>query len=361
MGFWDRHGLPDLYTGNAGGGVAPLETFSAANKDVRSMWASKAGVDGRPANLPGHIDDYWNNYRSDTDYSYEDTSPDPYVTLHRPEHAPDCIGDFIGLSQRKWTNMAGECDGNVDAFSFVYWDKSGRRRSNYTSTNTTGELTPDIQSGLRAWSRSRGYEADVFTQLSSFNSERTSSAGFTFADVKAEIDSGYPVLCFLQPPGEYSRNLGGSMTRGNPEIHGVLIYGYIEDPAHGITDSVVIRTSWGSGDNQIQPWSNLNWLGLYPVRGVIGYHPKPKVRTFTRGNGSISLSWDGPSAYLMDMYAPPGTEARALHRYQVEASRSLTNPSWQAVGATTTERSITVPDCCEDFPFFRVQLLPPSQ
>src|SRR5262245_21380791 len=57
MGFWDRNGFPDFYTGPTGGGLAPLETFSTGNKGIRSMWASKAGVDGRPANQYGHIDD----------------------------------------------------------------------------------------------------------------------------------------------------------------------------------------------------------------------------------------------------------------------------------------------------------------
>src|SRR5262245_30583441 len=55
MGYWDRHGMDDFYTGPTGGGVAPLDTATAANKGVRSMWASKAGVDGRPLNQPGHI------------------------------------------------------------------------------------------------------------------------------------------------------------------------------------------------------------------------------------------------------------------------------------------------------------------
>src|SRR3954470_10586716 len=49
MGFWDRNGLSDFYTGPTAGGVAPLSTSGSANKGIRSMWASKAGFDGRPA------------------------------------------------------------------------------------------------------------------------------------------------------------------------------------------------------------------------------------------------------------------------------------------------------------------------
>src|SRR3954464_10311719 len=56
MGYWDRNGLPDFYTGPTGNGVAPLNSFGL-NQGIRSMWASKGGFDGRPANQPGHADD----------------------------------------------------------------------------------------------------------------------------------------------------------------------------------------------------------------------------------------------------------------------------------------------------------------
>src|SRR5262245_8881486 len=86
MGYWDRHGFANFSTGPTAGGVAPLEN-RGNNYSIRSMWASKAGVDGRPADQPGHIDDYWISYRDDLNYSYESTYPDPYVTAGRPEHA----------------------------------------------------------------------------------------------------------------------------------------------------------------------------------------------------------------------------------------------------------------------------------
>jgi len=149
MGYWDRNGLPNFYTGPTGGGLAPLNTVGA-NAGIISMWASKANFDGRPANRPGHVDDYY--------IEYERIDADPYVTAGRPEHAPDCIGDFIGLSQRKFTSMNGECDGNIDAFSFVYWQTNGQRRVNFTNA-------VDIQSGLKAWAKYRGYDADTFSQL----------------------------------------------------------------------------------------------------------------------------------------------------------------------------------------------------
>jgi len=360
-GFWDRHGMENFYSGPTADGVAPLNNFGA-NVGIRSMWASKAGFDGRPANQPGHIDDYWINYASDFNYSYESTATDPYVTAGRPEHAPDCLGDFIGLSQKKWTNMANECDGNIDAYSFVFWDKTGRKRSNFAFTNTTGQHIPDIQSGLRAWAQYRGYEADVFTQLSDFNPERTTAAGFTYENVKAEIDAGYPVLCYLQPPGQFSRDsrffnppeLNPVMPKANPEIHGVMIYGYIEDVAEvGVSKGVLIRTSWGSGDNVITEWSANNWLGLYPPRGVIGFHPKPKITSVTREGGNVTIAWDGPSSQLYDNFAGTTT---TVHRYQLERATTLSPPNFTPVGSVGTARTATVSD---DGPaYYRVRLNP---
>ena len=360
MGFWDRNGFPDFYTGPTGGGLAPLDTFSTANKGIRSMWASKAGVDGRPADQYGHIDDYVGLNVSDNMDSYESTADDPYVLRGRPEHKPDCIGDFIGLNQKKWTSLAGECDGNIDAYSFVFWDKTGARRVNHAQTNSsTGQYTPDIQSGLRAWTRYRGYDADVFTQLTSFNPERTVAAGFTYNDVKAEIDAGYPVLCFLQPATQFYRNLSDPVPmKANPEIHGVLIYGYYDDPAGGYPQTVLIRTSWGSGSGYgPQSWSSFAWLGLFPVRGVIGYHPKPKITSFTRTNGTVTLNWDGPSAQLVDVVAGSRRDA---HVYQVE--RSLDMQTFQPEGPTTSLHTATIPECCGGAVsvFYRVTLLPPS-
>jgi hypothetical protein len=359
MGFWDRHGMSNFYSGPTAGGVAPLNNCGG-NIGIRSMWASKAGLDGRATDKPGHSDDYWSRYVIDLScgfadsYSYESTVADPYVTAGHAEHVPDCIGDFIGLSQKKWTNLANECDGNIDAYSFVFWDKSGKRRSNFSFTNTAGQYIPDIQSGFKAWARYRGYDADVFTQFSDFNPERT-GGGFTYEDVKAEINAGYPVCVYLQPTNQFFRSLPG-MPKANPEIHGVMIYGYVQDnPEVGASKGVIIRTSWGSGDNQIIEWSANNWLGLFPPRGVIGFHPKPKITQVTREAGNITIAWDGPSAQLFDYLAGTTT---TVHRYQVERASTLSPPNFAAVGAPTTNRTATVPDSDAGPAFYRVRLSP---
>ena len=342
MGFWDRNGFADFYTGPTGGGVAPLNNFGA-NFGIRAMWASMAGMDGRPADKPGHMNDYY--------VAYESTQADPYVVAGRPEHEPDCIGDFIGLSQRKWTNMNEECDGNIDAYSFVFWDTNGLKRSNYMPTNEAGGPIPDIPSGLRRWSQWRGFDADVFSQLTDFNSQVPAGSGFSFADLKAEINAGYPLLLFLQSFDRNSKSFSG-MPKGNPPIHGMLAYGYYDD---GLSQLVYYRTSWATDPEfAFHRWESGNWEAFLPIRGVMGFRPKPKITSLQRENGNITVGWDGPSARLLDRNNDTVTD---VHRYQVERATSLAPPNFEPVGAQTTARSMTIADCCEGAVFFRVRLV----
>lgn len=346
IGFWDRHGFPDHYTGRTAAGVAPLNSFGS-NEGIRGLWASQAGIDGRPLTQPGHVDDY---YRA-----YESTGPDPYLASQRPEHTPDCIGDFIGLSQLKWSDLAGECRGNIDAYSFNFFDRDGRRRDNHTPTDSAGQPIPDLQSGLRAWTESRGYAADTFSQLSDFNPDKPPGLGFSFADLKAEIDAGYPVLLFMQPFGSFARTLG-DQSGLNPEIHGMLAYGYLVDESGN--EYVRYRTSWASGDREFSPWTADDWtpeqaLNL-PLRGVIGYHPRPKITRIDPAPDGVRLEWDGPSAVLRDDVL--GVEI-PVHRYVVERAPEPNGSTWLPVTEPSPSRSATVPGCCEGPAFFRVRLV----
>ena len=249
--------------------------------------------------------------------------------------------------------MAGECDGNIDAFSFVFWDKTGNKRVNYSHTNAN-KYIPDIQSGLKAWAKYRGYEVDTFTQLPSFSPEKTGPGGFTYADMKAEIDAGYPVLLFLQPPGEFSRSLG-SMPKANPEIHGIMVWGYYEDASAGLPQGIQIRTSWGSGDTYFENFSYgpLGILSSFRIRGVVGFRPKPKIVKFTRDSGNVTLAWDGPSSQVTDVFAGTTT---TVHHYQVQMKTSINDLKWTPVGDITTDRTATVPDVGQAF--YRINLVP---
>lgn len=349
MGYWDRHGFPDFYTGPTGGGVAPMDSFGP-NHGIRSLWASKAGLDGRPSNKPGHEDDYY--------VAYESTEPDPYVAAHRTEHEPDCIGDFTGMNQNKWTNLNGECDGNLDGWTFVYWDATGNRRLNYTPSAAAGKPAIDLQSGLRSWTKWRGYDANVTTQLAEVNPDAPAGKRFTFADLKAEIDAGYPVLLFMQSWPQKYRSVGG-MARANPEIHGMVAYGYYE------TDTgapyVHLRTSWATGDNDYYPWDGsgwLDWSGWYmPPRGAISYHPLPRITEVKRAGGQITLRWHGPASELYDVENGTVTQ---VHQYVVEMATSLAAANFTPLSAPTAAHELTLPEAPGQTVFLRVKLLPPE-
>ena len=350
MGYWDRHGMENFYTGPTAGGVAPIDSNgSRGHSGIISLWASKAGQDGRLASQPGHVDDYW--------VTYEGTARDPYAAAGRQEHTPDCIGDFIGLNQMKWKNMNGECDGNIDGFSFVYWDATGGRRINYTPTAVAGLPATDIPSGLRAWTAWRGYAADVFTQLADLNPLVRSGGGFKFEDLQTEINAGYPVLLFLQNPAANSRALGG-IDRANPRIHGMLAYGYLVN-SEG-ERFVRMRTSWGSGDSIFNPWVSGDWLPAnslhLPLRGVIGFHPQPRIMSVARSGGQLTVRWHGPSSMRYDEEAGTFTPA---HWYVLESATTLGPNHFAPVGEPTADREVTLQPGTDRTLFLRVRLLPP--
>ena len=345
-GYWDRHGLSDFYTGVTANGLAPLNSLGG-NSGIRSLWASAAGLDGRSASETGHINDYWGAYNLTTGSgSYESTAPDPYSTAGRPEHAPDCIADFIGASQLKWTNMNNECDGNIDGHAFVFWDPSGNRRTNFFPQTEAGTLARDIPSGMKEWTRSRGYDAEVFSQLTDFNPVVPVGRGFTFDDLRTEIDAGHPVLLFLQATNQFSRALGTGddrMLRANPRTEGMLAYGYYFE--EGLR-YVFIRTSRGDSngnDDIFEEWNSPNFLATgLPIRGVVGYHPKPKITGFDRTNGTVRVAWSGPASAAYNRVT--GVTGR-LPRYVLERTVSLSQ-AFEPVTSPGTNHSAIVADCC---------------
>lgn len=359
-GYWDRHGLSDFYTNSTANGTAPLNSLGN-NSGIRSLWASKSGLDGRSSN-PGHIDDYWGAYNLSPNglNSFESTASDPYLINGLVEHIPDCIADFIGASQLKWTNMNGECDGNIDGHAFVYWDPSGNRRFNFVPEPEAGTPARDIQSGLKAWTQWRGYDADVFSQLTEFNANVSSGRGFTFENLKAEIDAGYPVFLFLQATNQFSRSLGtgdNAMPRANPRTEGMLAYGYyVSDEG---ARYVRVRTSRGdsNGDDIIEEWNSPNFLasGL-PIRGVIGYHPKPRITRLERSNGTVTISWHGRTSVAYNRITGA---MGALPRYVLQRTQSVSQ-QFEPVTPPSTNLFATLPDCCpSSSAFYRLQMLPP--
>ncbi len=244
-GYWDRNGFPNIYTGTVNGGVAPLTT---ANSAIHSLWATQAGVDGRPSDKPGHVDNYYGTPHS---IFYERTN-DPYHAAGRAAHSNDCIGDFIGLSQYRWTNLNGECKGNINGYSFNFFASDGSRRTQYRPPPQNGRPVPDIQSGLRDWMKWRGYRAETFSQLCELHPHAPPGTGFTFEDLVEEIDAGFPLLLFLQ--NSETSSTKKSVPGVNPTMHGMMAYGY------SYTETALRRAQDTSGNSNHGAIAGAEWI-----------------------------------------------------------------------------------------------------
>lgn len=145
------------------------------------------------------------------------------------------------------------------------------------------------------------------------------------------------------------------MPRANPEIHGLLIYGY--QAYDGFGTNAYVRDSWG-GDEEHRNWSPVPWVagGSLSLRGLIGFHPKPRMRSLAFDGANVTVRWDGPASQLYDTLT--GTTILP-HRYQLERSLTLDPPDFQPGGSPTTDLTITLPECCTDAAYYRVELLPP--
>lgn len=181
-GYYDRNGFPNIYTGPSNGGVMPLDNSSWPTwSDGYTTYpnlplaASHNGVDGRVTR--GSIDDYWIQYGS--------TAQDPYITGGWTQHTwGDAIGDYMKTSQFAYDNTDG---------STVFW--------NY---NSASQLTCNAMPGFGitddgTYGRKLFYEARGYTVTTCYNqpTDNQYAGGFSFAQYKAEIDAGRPVMLNL--------------------------------------------------------------------------------------------------------------------------------------------------------------------
>jgi hypothetical protein len=215
-GYYDRTGFPNIYTGPTDGGVMPLNNSSwptwsdgATTYPSCPLIASKNGVDGRTT--LGSIDDYWIKYGS--------TASDPYITGSWTQHTwGDAIGDYMKTSQSAFSNSDGST-------AFYNWTSlSTPLTCDYMASNIPRDGT---------LGRKRFYEARGYTVTDCYNQKTDNiiAGGFSFAQFKAEIDAGRPVML----------NLAG---------HTIVGVGY--DDA---TKSVYLHDTWDY-DNHTMTWGD---------------------------------------------------------------------------------------------------------
>ena len=195
FGYYDNMGYPDMYTGPTNGGVFP-QTNAAWGVGECPLSATHNGYDGRTTR--GHVDDYW--------IAYDNAGPDPWIANSWLEHVyADCTGDFMGTNQSRV--------GNVDASTtFFYWQDNSPLYD--YSGSEPGRR--DGCHGMRDFAVSRGYS--VTTNYNQYIAGHGGlSAGFTYADYKAEIDAGRPVL--IQVDGHTMVGVGYDDATSKVYIH----------------------------------------------------------------------------------------------------------------------------------------------
>ena len=146
FGYYDRNGYPDIYTGRAGRGVAPIRNIGKRT----SLIASQKGRHG--SREWGHVNDYW--------ISYGRTGPDPWQTASRSEHTPDCIADFLGTNQWRWDYYGndGRTDFNIDGSTSVWrYSTSGAKLYDYIPPASAGLPQTSLTHGLRLFAEWSGY------------------------------------------------------------------------------------------------------------------------------------------------------------------------------------------------------------
>lgn len=283
--YFDRNGLPGIYTGPANGGVMPMDnsiwpTWVDGTGETYSgnpLVASRQGLDGRSSK--GSIDDYW--------VAVDSTAPDPYISGGWTQHTwGDAYGDYMKTSQSAYDNPDGST-------RFSWWLNGSR----YTCAQMEGrgDASRDGSYGRKLFYEARGYNVrpeDCYNQLTN----NQNSSGFTFADYKAQIDAGYPVLL----------NLKG---------HSVVGVGYA-DPStvyiHDTWDSLTHQMTWGGSyaGMELQSVSIVNPVLNNPaprkvyIPLVLKTSPPPSWTTLV--STDFEGAWPGPWQVADDTGAMDG-------------------------------------------------------
>jgi hypothetical protein len=177
------------------------------------------GLDGRATR--GSLDDYWVYYLSGVQ--------DPYITNSWTQHAwGDAIGDYMKTSQ----SAIGNDDGSTIFYTFT------SSAAQLTCSDMTGYGIDDEDG---TYGRKLFYEAKGYSVGACYNqkTDNTITGGFSFAQLKAEIDANRPVML----------NLNG---------HTIVGVGY--DDA---TNTVYIHDTWDYLTH------TMTWGGSYSGMGLL--------------------------------------------------------------------------------------------
>ena len=263
-GYYDRNGFPNMYTGPTDGGIMPLNnsswpTWSDGYRTYPNLplAASHNGVDGRTTR--GSIDDYW--------VQYESSAQDPYITNGWTQHTwGNAIGDYMKTSQSAY----GSIDGST---SFWNYNSASQLTCNDMETFTSGGHTLSWNDGT--YGRKLFYEARGYTVTTCYNqpTDNKYAGGFSFAQYKAEIDAGRPVML----------NLAG---------HTIVGVGYDDTGntayVHDTWDYSNHTMAWGGSYSGMELRS-VSIVNLQPTAACT-YSILPATRSVSGASGSGSVS-----------------------------------------------------------------------
>lgn len=188
FGYYDRNGYPDMYTGPANDGVAPLinlgQGISTPITGSCSLIATKKGFDGRTTR--GHVDDYW----IDTNRS----GPDPWKSYGYEHTWGDCLADYMGTNQWKWFD--GSTYYNVDGSTIFFYYSGGSEYEDPIPPASYGLPQTALCHGMRLFAESRGYK--VLRNYNQIVDSEVEYGGFSFYDYKSEINAKRPVLIHVE-------------------------------------------------------------------------------------------------------------------------------------------------------------------
>lgn len=291
--YYDRNGYPDIYTGPTNGGVMPMDNSSwplwsdgYTTYPSCPLVASMDGLEGR--STYGSIDDYW--------VKYESLAADPYIGNWAQHTWGDAIGDYMKTSQSAYNNTDG-------GTTFYNWT-SGSSPLTCSDMVTQGIDTLDGTYGRKLFYEERGYTVtDCYNQ----KTDNQVSGGFAFAQFKAEIDAGHPVML----------NLAG---------HTVVGIGY--DDA---TSTVYIHDTWDYDTH------TMTWGGSYTGRtllsvSIVDLAPLPTVQ-FQSGSSSGSEA-TSPASITVTLSAISG-ETVTVH-YATSNGTATAGSDYTATSGTIT-------------------------
>ena len=229
FGYYDRTGYSNMYNGPTNGGVAPLvnlgqgATPSSPVSGSCSIIATMNGFDGRLD--PGHVDDYW--------IGYGDYGPDPWESSGIEHTWGECTADYMGTNQWKWDlDNNGTVERNSDGSTTYFYYSSGAKLSDPIPSASQGLPQTALCHGMRLFTESRGYTVSENYNQVVDTQATVEGQGFSFADFKAEIDNGRPVIIHVTG-------------------HTMIGVGYDETTApetiffHDTWDNVVHSMPWG--------------------------------------------------------------------------------------------------------------------